>query len=88
MYLHPLVSISPLQRDNPSTCQVWHIKNLIKQRDHYTGAPCAVEKRPLLKCVVVSMCQCLKLRECLIDMLTAGMSTRAVARISLLSTSI
>jgi hypothetical protein len=34
------VSISPLP--------LWHIKKLIKQHDHYTGAPCAGDnKRPL-----------------------------------------
>jgi hypothetical protein len=55
---------------------VWHIKKLIKEHDHYTGAP--------LKCAVLSHNTMPKmsqvLREYGIGMLTAGMSTRAVAR--------
>ena len=52
------------------------------QHDHYTGAPCAKDNKRPLKCAhVVTQCQrCLKLREFVIGMLTAGMSTRAVAR--------
>ena len=40
--------------DNPYAWQVWYIKKLIKQYDHYTGAPCAGDKRPLLKCAALS----------------------------------
>ena len=48
----------------------------ITQHDHYTGAPCAGRTKKTLK-----VChRCLKLREHSIGMLTAGMSTRAVAR--------
>jgi hypothetical protein len=37
-----------LYQDNPSTWQVWHIKKLIKQHDHYSGVPCAGDnKRPM-----------------------------------------
>ena len=63
---------------------MWHIKKLIKQHDHYTGAPCAGDNKRPLKCAVLShntmpqMSQVL--RERAIGMLTAGMSTRAVAR--------
>ena len=33
---------------------MWYIKKLIKQPDHYTGAPCAMDnKRTNLKCAVV-----------------------------------
>ena len=51
------------------------------EHDYYTGAPCAGDKRQL-KCAVLSQqChRCLKLSERAIDMLTAGTSTRAVAR--------
>ena len=55
---------------------------LIKQHDHYTGAPCAGDKATL-KCAVLShntmpqMSQVL--REHVIGMLTAGMSTSADA---------
>ena len=61
---------------------MWHINNLIKQHDYYTGAPCAGDdKRPLKCAVVTTQChRCLKLREWAIGMLTAGMSTRAVAK--------
>jgi hypothetical protein len=64
---------------------LWHIKKLIQQHDHYTGA--GDIKRPqttATKCAVLShnrmpqMSQVL--RERAIGMLTAGMSTRAVAR--------
>ncbi|XP_071200971.1 CTD small phosphatase-like protein 2-A isoform X3 [Salvelinus alpinus] len=49
--------------DNPSTGQVWHIKKLIKQHDHYTGAPCAGDNnRPQMSQV---------LKERAIGMLTA-----------------
>ena len=61
---------------------MWHIKKLIKQHDHYTGA--GDNKKATLKCAVLShntmpqMNQAL--REHAIGMLTAGMSIRAVAR--------
>jgi hypothetical protein len=51
---------------------MWHIKKLIKQHDHYTGAPCVGDNK------IPQMSQVL--RECAIDMLTAGMPNRAVAR--------
>jgi hypothetical protein len=60
---------------------VWHIKRLIKQHDHYTGAPCAADNKRQLKYAVVSQChRCAKLREHEIGMLTAGMPTKAVSR--------
>ena len=34
---------------------MWHIKKMIKQHDHYTGAPCArVSERPLKMCSLVT----------------------------------
>ena len=33
---------------------MWHIKKLIKQHDHYTGAPCAGDIKRTLKCAVLS----------------------------------
>ena len=63
---------------------MWHIKKLIKQYDHYTGAPCAGDNKRLLKCLVLlhnTMPHTSQvLRELAIRMLTAGMSTRAFAR--------
>jgi hypothetical protein len=53
----------------------WIINKLIKQHDHYTGAPCAGDNKKPLKCAVVY--RCLKLRKHAIGILTAGMSTRA-----------
>jgi hypothetical protein len=47
---------------------VWHIKKLTKQHDHYTGAHNATD---------------VKLRERAIDMLTAEVSTRAVAMVDI-----
>ena len=82
--LHPCQWAFLLCQDNPSTWQVWYIKWLIKQHDHYTCAPCAGENKRPLKCAVLShnkmpqMSQVL--RERAIGVLTAGMSTRAVAR--------
>jgi hypothetical protein len=67
--------------DNPSPWQVWHIKKLIKQHDHYTGAPCAGNnKRPLSNvqlCHTTQCHRCLKLRARAIGMQTAGASFRA-----------
>ena len=64
---------------------MWHIKKLIKQHDHYIGAPCAEDIfLGHFKCAVLShntmpqMSQVL--RECAIGMLNTGMSTRAVDR--------
>ena len=71
-----------LCQGNPSTWLVWHIKKLIKQH-LYTGAPCAGDnKMPLWN---VQFCHTMPqmsqvLRERAIEMLTAGMSARAVAR--------
>jgi hypothetical protein len=63
---------------------VWHIKKLIKQHDHYTDATGAGDNKRPLKCALLShnrMPQMPQvLRECAISMLTAGMSTRAVAK--------
>ena len=47
---HPCSWECLLCQDNPSIWQEWHIKKLIKQHDHYTGARCAGDnKRPLSK---------------------------------------
>ena len=64
---------------------MWHIKKLIKQHDHYTGATCAGDKKKAtLKCAVLSHNTMTPLsqvfRELAIDILTAGISTRVVAR--------
>ena len=47
-----------LCQDNPSTGQVWHIKKLMKQHDHYTGALCAGDNKRPLKCAVLSQLAC------------------------------
>ena len=46
--LHPYWWAFLLCQDNSSTWQVWHINKLIKQHDHYTGAPCAGDNKSLL----------------------------------------
>jgi hypothetical protein len=43
-----------LSQDNPSTWQMWHIKKLITQHDHYTGAHCAGDNKRPLKCADLS----------------------------------
>jgi hypothetical protein len=71
-----IVSISHLMRTHPpDRCSI--SRSWFKQHAHYTGAPCAGDsKRPVLS----SCLRCLKLRQLAIGMVTAGISTRAVAR--------
>jgi hypothetical protein len=56
---------------------------MIKQHDYYTGAPCAGDNKKPFKCAVLSHNTDVSSFEGAVQfaMLTAGMSTRAVARI-------
>jgi hypothetical protein len=55
---------------------VWHIKKLIKQHDHYTGAPFAGDNKKATQHNATDA----KLKERAIGMPTTGISTRVVAR--------